>query len=417
MSFRGPLSLILSTTIACFAAACASQTGEADDSASDVTSGKAPTVQMNDMSIILPMAKNKTELDTGYLLPSTVGNGGALIPEDLYVKYSGFPAKPATLGVGADAGQPYSELRAVAFRIDPCFANIGPVTDDAGCDNQLRIVFQAINTSQGAPSANDGAIHAFYKLSRAELIDLMNDVVAARIANGGTADLGPLAPHPLVVKQGLLGAENKALKAAVLKHAGTKTFSRFTEFASGGTGFFWNFSGFDVANGKATPMVIPTLPDNGTRVTFSLAIGDGNKVPFTPASNSTDANMQILGNSNSAKAATPADQQSALDASFKIENPNFESPNTIDCASCHTTILAKNNADELHLSLTKNPNAFAADSKFVSAADMKATTPFNPNAGINLHMFSYHGDDLMIGQRVINETAAVVAYVNGTLAK
>ena len=93
---------------------------------------------MNDVSIVLPMAKTQAELDQGYLLPSTKGNGGALIPEALFVKYSGFPAKPATLGVGADRGQPYSQLHAVAFRIDPCFANIGPVTDDAGCDNQLR---------------------------------------------------------------------------------------------------------------------------------------------------------------------------------------------------------------------------------------------------------------------------------------
>lgn len=409
-------SLLLVATIASAVAACAGQNTDADSGTSDVTTATVPTVQMNDMSIVLPMAKTQAEVDQGYLLPSDSGNGGALIPEALYVKYSGFPAKPSSVGVGADAGQPYSQLRAVAFRIDPCFANIGPVTNDAGCDNQLRIVFQAITFSRGTASANDGAIHAFYKLTRAELVDLLNDVVAARIANGGTGDLGPLAPHPLVVKQGLLGAENKALKAAVLKHAGTKTFSRFTEFASGGTGFFWNFSGFDVSGSKATPMVIPTLPDSATREAFSLAIGDGKTVAFTPESTATD-NMQLLANSSSAKAATPAAQQSALDAAFKLENPAFESPNTASCASCHTTAIAKDNATDLHLSVTTNPNAFVADSTLVSAADMKATTQFDPNKGTNLHMFSYRGDDLMIGQRVINETASVVAYVNGTLAK
>jgi hypothetical protein len=32
-----------------------------------------------------------------------------------------------------------------------------------------------------------------------------------------------------------------------------------------------------------------------------------------------------------------------------------------------------------------------------------------------VHMLSYRNDSLMIGQRVINETASVVAYVNGVL--
>jgi hypothetical protein len=414
MNSLGGLPLLLATSIACAAAACASQTGDAgDDSTSDVTAAKAPQVQMNDVSIVLPLPQSQAELDQGYLLPSTVGSGGALIPQDLYLKYSGFPLNPGPVLTGADSTLPYSQLRAVAFRIDPCFANIGPVTNDAACANQLRVVFQAITISNGTASANDSAIHAFYNLSRAELVTLLKDIVAARKANGGSQDLGPLAPHPLVVKQGLLGAENTALRAAILKHAGTKTLSRFTEFASGGTHFFWTFKGFDIANGEATEMVIPTLPANGTTETFSLA-SNGGAVPYIPASTATD-NMQILGNVVTAKAATDAQQKAALDVVFKIENPNFESPNTVDCASCHTTGVAKSFASGLGLAIDANPNGFAPNAQFVPAADTAVTTPFNPNAGLNLHMFSYRDANLNVGQRVINETASVVAYINGSL--
>ena len=38
-----------------------------------------------------------------------------------------------------------------------------------------------------------------------------------------------------------------------------------------------------------------------------------------------------------------------------------------------------------------------------------------PKQPLNVHMLSYRNDQLMIGQRVINEAAATVAYVNGVV--
>ena len=66
----------------------------------------------------------------------------------------------------------------------------------------------------------------------------------------------------------------------------------------------------------------------------------------------------------------------------------------------------------LGLSATGNANLFARDPKFVSARSMKQTTNVRTQP-LNVHMLSYRNDQLMIGQRVIDETAATVAYVNG----
>jgi len=35
---------------------------------------------------------------------------------------------------------------------------------------------------------------------------------------------------------------------------------------------FWDFNGVDIANGVATAMVIPTMPANGTVVSFTEPI-------------------------------------------------------------------------------------------------------------------------------------------------
>ena len=62
-----------------------------------------------------------------------------------------------------------------------------------------------------------------------------------------------------------------------------------------------------------------------------------------------------------------------------------------------------------------NANRFAADPS-IPAADLLPTTHLiGGDGGLNIHAFSYRGADPMINQRVINETAANLAYLNATL--
>ena len=392
---------------------CTTDNADYPDCLPDDDGGKADTAaaakaQMNDLTIVMPLAKTQTELTKGYL---TAADGGTtpLLPKRLYTDL--FPDPTGPLHPGQDVEMRYANLRVVAIRFDPCFANLGPVTAPSTCDNQIRLVFQSLSFADGT-SAVDGAVHAFYRVTRAEL------TIALRKANGQTTAMGPLAPHPLLVGQGLDGAFGKGLRAIVLSHASSKNLVRFTHFQSSNLQTVWGFAGFDVlgTTTQTTKMMeVPTLPSHGTSSSFFQGFVAPMAGGFTPETTHADS-IALLVNASKAKTATKAKQKAAYDAALRIENPNVHSPNTIDCASCHLAQPARLlvGDDVLHLSAAGNPNLFQRDSKYVSARSMKQTTSLRGQP-LNVHMLSYRGDQLMIGQRVINETAALVAYVNGKI--
>ena len=375
-----------------------------DDGKTDAAT--AGLAQMNDLTIVMPLAKTQAQFD-GYLPAKQ------LLPKAMYT--AKFPDPTNNGAIGSDTAMTYDNLRVVAVRLDPCFAQIGPITDPASCDNQLRIVLQSLTYKNGSTQAIDGAVHVFYRLSREQLVAAIKDIVALRKANGQTTAMGPLAPHPLIVKQGEDGAFAQGLNALLLKYAAQGTLIRFTHFQSSNLQTVWGFAGFDINGTTTTAMVLPHLPNNATSVSFFQGFASPMNGGFTPESTAKDA-VTLLANATNAKAATKAQQQAAYDAALRIENPAFHSPNTIDCASCHVGQAARLliGDDVLGLSATGNPNLFARDPKYVSARSMKQTTNVRTQP-LNVHMLSYRNDQLMIGQRVINETAATVAYVNGTL--
>lgn len=336
-----------------------------DDAASSAAADSTASVQPNDVSILYPLA-NAT------LGPDSAGNGGALLPADIYARGVG------TVGPGGTPIVDRSKLRLVALRFDPCFASLTPIAETTDCQNQVRLVFQPLS----AVGAEDSAVHAFYSLSREELIATVREVIAIR----GDAQLGQLAVHPLLKQASLATAMN----AIVLRHAGAANLTRFTTFSSSGLGTAWNFRGFDVANGQPTPMVIPTLPPNTTTVAFFRGFVknalDGN---FEPPTSSPD-NEQLFASNADAKRASVAQRQAAFQALEDIEDPTKNSPNTIDCASCHAA----------------QPLRTIVASQFGLA---KAA----PNLDdVDVHMFSYKGTTPSIHQRTISETTAIAAFLS-----
>jgi hypothetical protein len=400
------------------AGACAAPSDDASSAEAADRTG-AVHVQMNDVSVLYPLPKSKAEAD-GLVAASAGGLGGALLPAKLYTDATGQPkTRPSTPPPpGSGAPMPWDELRAVAFRIDPCFANIGPITQPETCRNQLRIVFQSITTgsgtSAGAATAVDGAVHAFYALDRAELLGLVKDIAQLRQAQDPSLASGPLAIHPILAAQGLLGGEAQGLRALLLKHAGTKNLVQFTKFTPGNLNTRWDFAGFTVKDGHFTPMDIPTLAPHTTDVSFFAGFGIEFEGGFIPETTAAD-DMQLLGNVAKAQQATPAAQHAAVDAALRILNPNKHSPETIDCASCHVSGPGlASTASKLGIDTTGNPNGFVPDGAFISAAEMKQSYT-NAQDPTNFHMFSYRFASPMIGMRVINETASVVTLLNGQL--
>jgi hypothetical protein len=409
-----PLVLLLGLAAACAPAGA----DDAELGASALEQTRLPDLrpelaQVNDVSILLPLAKNQGELDS-YLTATSKGVEGELIPKAIYESAVG---TYGTLQVGGTPAAPdRTKLRLVAIRFDPCFAAVGPSPDDAACENQMRLVFQTLKLERGGTVADDTAVHAFYAMDRADLKTAVEQVI--RFRGAATSErLGALAPHPLIETEGLTGRTAKAINAIVLKYAGAKSLKRFTQFTTGGLGTAWNFSGFDVApGGQATRMKIPHLPEGTAAVAFFAGFAAGEltgEPPFTPASLADPKdNMQVLGNAAWAGRVDVPKRQLAFDAAVRLENPTLHSPNTTDCASCHAAEGTRSmvGAKKLGLHVKDETNAFAADGHFVPKEDTHRTSV--DTTMINLHMFSYKGGVASIHQRTINESAAVVAYLN-----
>ncbi len=390
---------------------CAGDTSDAEDSEAVTTD---PTrAQMNDVSVLFPMPQVSAEANS-LLAASATGKKGSLLPKALYAPTLGFDeADPdGAHRPGQDSSLFYTKLRLVAFRLDPCFAQIGPIQDVAKCDNQLRVIFQTLHS--GFPGqAVDGAIHVFYRITREELTSAIQEIVALRIANGGTKKLGPLGVHPIIAEQGLTGAMATGLNDIVLKYGGEKNLMRFTAFTPSALATRWDFVGFDIDKGKFTSMKIPALPKGANDASVSFFKGfAGFSGSFTPETSSKD-DMQLFANQTSAKSASKADQQAAFDATVRIDNPDFHSPNTIDCASCHVAGVVRTLVGEKELKLTANPkDVFTPVSKHLMKSDLKSRTPVTTESASNFHAFSYRDAQPMVNQRTVNETASVVAYVN-----
>ena len=60
-------------------------------------------------------------------------------------------------------------------------------------------------------------------------------------------------------------------------------------------------------------------------------------------------------------------------------------------------------------------HAFAANEQYLPAADV--ATLDAPDSGINVHMFSYKGTVPSVHRRTINESAAIVADLNGRILR
>jgi len=125
-------------------------------------------IEPDDVAILMPLVG-----DSGYLTASSEGRGGALLPRDVYERAFGTGLQ---LG-GTPAAPARDRLRVVAIRLDPCFAALGPI-DDAHCTNQIRLVFQTLDFSGPRTVADDTAVHVFYAIDRADLVDAVRQLAA-----------------------------------------------------------------------------------------------------------------------------------------------------------------------------------------------------------------------------------------------
>jgi hypothetical protein len=415
----------LSLLAACSAAPDAATTSSgAAVSTTTAHTLRAP-VQMNDVSILYPLASSAAEVASGYLTPASSGAKGALLPTATYTAVSKGIA-PVSRPLTPSQAVPLANLRVVALRLDPCFAQAGPLESLDGCEPQIRLIFQPLDVVENTVNAEDMAVHVLYSLTADEFYDAVNDVIALREANG-SGDLGPLAVHPLLAQQGMSGTMAAALNAIVLKYAGSTNLVRAAAFQRSAIGQFdsnWTLQAVDVTSGKTKAAPIPGVKETSQTISQPLQEPEQHtmKELLFDDPDTSDKIGDLLSVTSLTDSASVL--QAAFDAASRIENPDVHTVNTIDCASCHTAAIATRFGQE-KFNLVTDPSAapFSVPDDAVSAADFAQTTPAeellgeSPQTATNIHAFSYNEIGPMIMQRTINETAAIVTFLNGHAAQ
>jgi hypothetical protein len=368
-------------------------------------------LQMNDVSILFPLPK--TESENGVTLAaSAVGAKGVLFPKAAFHALGYLDG--ATEGMTYKSVSMYEDMRVVAVRIDPCFASLAPDAS-VDCKNQLRLTLQAITKSTftfvDGYVTPDSAVHLFYQISRAELLSFADGVANLRQASAPGQRLGPLAVHPMMLSEGLNGPMAKGVRELILRFAGTNNLVRVATL-TGSNGFIWSFEAKNVAaDGGLERSAIATLPPQSfIQTTFSGFFIEKPETSFSPVTQHAD-NFSALASIETAKELTVTQRETAFAGLVRILNPARHSPETIDCASCHFATITSQAiaAPKFGLVESGHPEAFVADPRFVSGDEL-AITP--SQVFFNVHAFSFTFNQAHINQRTVNETAAVVAYLN-----
>ncbi len=364
-----------------------------DPGAQQADATERPAVQMNDVSVLWP-------------LPDTAeGEAAMLRAEGLLTagQYQAAFGPPGTRQSGGTPAAPLLEgLRVVAMRLDPC---AGAIHDR--CEPQLRLVLQPLRAVAGGYEAEDTAVHVFYTLEAETLEATVEEVMALRRAKGD-APLGPLAPHPRMVAEGLTGEFATGLSELLREVATPERLHRITLMTNSAFGKAWNFSGVDLGpGGEVSRIAMPHLPAGTEVASFFVGFrGDfGGEPPFSPPTSGPD-DLQLLGNEHVAGRATEAARAEAFAALLRIEDPAQHDPDTTDCASCHAAQPIRQHVAELKFGLTTPPLSSAR------LPDEDLVELFGDDPTVNLHMFSYKGRTASIHRRTVTETAAAVAWLS-----
>lgn len=349
----------------------------------------AQVLTPNDVTVLLPLPRVESEL--GLLRPSTEGGKGALIPHSILERVG-------TLDQHEYAEDTLKKLVVVALRFDPCFEI------EKKCVPQIRLVLQPLTRLWGKISTQDATVHAFYNLSEQEFGKLLAGLRDIKKSFPGVS--GPLQIHPLLKEQGYQGPFAKAFFPLVLSFIGEQNLSRLTFMQLFVGSDKWGFGGYDVVNGEVRPLQIPRVGSEFQ--TFRVATVNGknfNLGDTVPEPQGEDTLGELVKNSNNFR--DEGELKAKAIAIRRMENPKVHSPATLDCVSCHLTQTAAS-------------IVFDAKADLSSDAEVKRWTYPSPFENLSmrkrdvrvLRSLGYFESDPVTNTRVVNETAAILEYLN-----
>lgn len=255
--------------------------------------------------------------------------------------------------------------------------------------------------------AMDTALHTFYKMTDEK--GFLNELKQiSQLSRSDVTQNLALSVHPTLQREGFTGAYGKAFKALILKSVGEKNLFKLTFMAMSAIHLKWDFGGFNIANGKATPLQIAKVNtdkvqiftnDSFPPVEFNGGIG--------PAPKGQDAFNRLVSDSRKSQVSEDDKLLEAHLTARKIENPSLETPTTGDCVSCHVAQPVRLFTEAQKYSLKET-----TESRYVNAAfNLKNNSPDRSRTD-NVHAFGWFSDMPSINQRTINETAFVAAKLN-----
>lgn len=341
----------------------------------------APALGLNDVSVLLPLPKT---IDApGYLGAADAGARGVLLPQAVFDAVPTFPVTPSQ-------GLIYDRMRVLAVRFDGCGGGVDQ------CEPEIRLVMQPVNNSK----ARDSALHLFYRLTSQEMSAVVTELRALRALAPEVTTEGPLDVHPALVAQGVEGPYGVALRELLLAYAGEDNLVRATFFLRAPpTNEVWFFGGFDRDGATLTPIDVVGVGTDPQRVILTKT-DTTYAYDLTPLG-TTPEDGSALTSSAAADAASEADRAAAFGSFLRIQNPSTYVPDQLPCAGCH---LASYVTADATRRFNLDPGSF--EDTFTSTRDlsMRGGSASNPSS---LRAFGWFGDEPMIAQRTINDSAKI----------
>lgn len=376
------------------------------------------TLDVNDVSILLPLPKTVAEKKNHiYLLSNDPMN--QVFPKGLEEKVPGLFSTPP-----GDPSSIYSSMLVTAMRYDPCF----PALDSQNCQPQLRLTAQFYDiNSIGDPVYDEVALHLFYPLSSEESKGLLKDLISLKKSSPVLTKGKELYVHPALENSTMASPWAKELKKIIFKYANSGKLKRIT-----GMGFVfdtWPFFAVKVVNNGATVEneILKHTVENGLeRQQWDIfAVNKYDLGNLSPVS-SVEAGPSFFSlGSNYMQGNTPLTTQKvqlSIDSIERTLNPKVHNAETVDCASCHISRFVKNNAIKngvawkSEMSYQPSPQFNiknrTAETLKLSAANIVQFGHFLRSPGTNQGLPLNSLPLPSVSDRVIYESIEVVKYLN-----
>jgi hypothetical protein len=383
-----------------FADASTEADAGAEDAAPAADAGSEPlALDLNDVSILVPLPRAGEPRAAFLWVTPRQGEVGPYFPAHRRDEL------PAPIGdLPLDPGE--AEM-VVGVRFDPCFR---AVPGDP-CEPQLRLVAQPVFYEGTAdPSlTNDTALHLFYRLTEAEVADVLEALRAIK-ARSPVSTAGPLRVHPGLAEEGSEGSVGEAVRALVVAWCRADNLIRVTTntFAFDN----WMFSRFEWRNDhfegqQLLRMTTPATVQAWLRQAFVDSLDD----PAGTIDPAPVESFAYLRDRMSYATPDPIELERATALLSRIENPAVRLADEVDCVSCHVGAQLRVHAEAKGISFESAPDRYqpppGVDVSLSRAPEMIG------NLGVTIMFGHHHQVDgsvfPSISRRVIFETAEVVA--------